>query len=95
MQIIIKFASGATDAVGDVMGAVAAWLGGRRARAVRVRKIFPKHTRGNRARLYTVDLPRGVGRQQVGELLASLNDLESLEYAEIPSVKRPPSAPMD
>lgn len=56
---------------------------------VSVRQVFPGLTRGQRARLFTINLPDHVPYDKVTELIEKLREEDAIEYAELPSPKRP------
>jgi hypothetical protein len=56
---------------------------------VSVRRVFPGQVRGNRARLFTVNLPDDLSEKEVGRVIAVLREQAALEYAEITAAKKP------
>jgi hypothetical protein len=57
--------------------------------SVVVSKVFPKVTQGNRARLYTVNLPDDLSDETVQQVLTGLSKNQRLEYAERSAPKQP------
>jgi hypothetical protein len=56
---------------------------------VSVRQVFPGLTTGQRARLFTIDLPSQLPDDNVTELIELLRKEDGIEYAERPATKRP------
>ncbi|HEX8474088.1 MAG TPA: hypothetical protein VF666_08660 [Pyrinomonadaceae bacterium] len=56
---------------------------------VSVRQVFPGLTTGQRARLFTIDLPSQLPDDNVTELIELLRKEDGIEYAELPAAKRP------
>lgn len=93
MQVIFKAREGrAKDAAKAVAKKLGAILSERAAEGVKVRQVFPGLTSGQRARLFTVDLPDDLSEQEVRAAVEGLRDDEALEYAELPAPKSPMSA---
>lgn len=90
MQIILKAMAGqeelvirrATDALKIALKSAAA-------ERIRVDRVFPKGTPGNRGRLLSAELPDQVTRADFERVLKSLRALAGVEYAEEPSPKKP------
>ena len=59
---------------------------------VQIEPVFPGLTQGNRARLFTVKLPRSLPKDAVNRLLSDLRADSAIEYAELPAAKQPMSA---
>jgi hypothetical protein len=54
-----------------------------------VSKVFPAVTSGNRARMYTINLPEHVSDQEVGHIVETLKNQSELEYAQLAAPKHP------
>ena len=73
-----------TERVREVLGTAA---------RVTVSRVFPDVTRGNRARLLLVRLPDELAAPDVTSVLEHLRSAEGVEYAEVPSPKKPMTEP--
>ncbi len=59
------------------------------AKEVSVRQVFPGLTSGQRARLFSINLPLQLSDDKLSELVTLLREEEGVEYAEIPAAKQP------
>jgi hypothetical protein len=89
MQIVVKAAKDQDqDPLDVITRSVAETLGHTDKQAV-VSKVFPEQTLGNRARLYTVELPDNLPPQDLNRIVERLSSQDAFEYAEVPAAKRP------
>jgi hypothetical protein len=56
--------------------------------SVVVERLFPDADTGNRARMYSVELPDSFSNAQMRNVLDALQHTAAIEYVEIPSVRR-------
>jgi hypothetical protein len=56
---------------------------------VHVEKLFPAHQQGNRARLFSVELPPDLTPREVQAVVDAVGADEGVEYASVPAAKRP------
>lgn len=54
-----------------------------------VRQVFPGLTTGQRARLFSINLPAQLPDEQLSEVVELLREEDGVEYAELPAPKRP------
>jgi hypothetical protein len=88
MQIIVKVTpERMADAAEIVTRSVAETLPDRPREEVIVAPVFPGLTTGQRARLFSVNLPSDLSRQEVDRVVEALGQDSALEYAEIPPTK--------
>lgn len=89
MQIICKVREGCvgeaeklvTDSIRQVLPASVV-------SQVTVKQVFPGVTTGQRARLFTVNLPDPLPDQDLRGVMESLRSGDALEYAELPAEKQ-------
>ncbi|MGH8503177.1 MAG: hypothetical protein ACREVE_12035 [Gammaproteobacteria bacterium] len=90
MQIICKVKEGrvaeaeklVTDSISQVLSASVVGQ-------VTVKQVFPGVTTGQRARLFTVNLPDQLSDHKLRVVMESLRSEDALEYAELPAEKQP------
>ena len=85
MQIVVKVAGGHVGE-DEVRGAAAA--AGAPKSAV-VSKVFPEATEGRRSLLYVLDVPDETPPADLHRVLRQLKGHPAVEYAELPSERRP------
>ncbi len=89
MQIICKSTHNRFDeAEKEISETVSKVLPAAAARKVTIKRVFPEVTSGQRARLFTIDLPN-VSESQVKAVVDTLQSGEGIEYAQIPASKQP------
>jgi len=56
---------------------------------VHVEKLFPAQHQGNRARMFSVELPPDLTPREVQAVIDAVESDEGVEYASVPAAKRP------
>ena len=90
MAIVVKLDSdhvdGAEQRIRDrVSGALPARARG----GVHVERLFPGQREGNRARMFSVDLPADLTEREVRAVIDAVEADEGVEYASVPAAKHP------
>jgi hypothetical protein len=86
VQIIVKVRADRTEQAEERLSqAVPAPVRGRAS----VSRVFPARSAGDRARLYSIDLPPDLSADAVQSLVEALRADPDLEYANLPAPRRP------
>jgi hypothetical protein len=92
MQIVVKTSEPAAE---DACPLIRRWVLNaapkldKNEQAIDVSKVFPTVTSGNRARMYTINLPDDVSDQDLGHIVDVLKKQSELEYAQVAAPKQP------
>jgi hypothetical protein len=89
VQIVVKTTHGDDEDLAPMIRSMIAAVSPGTDEAIQVAKVFPQATTGNRSRMYAVNLPESVSREQAGNIAKELAHHQELEYAEIAAEKRP------
>jgi hypothetical protein len=89
MQVVVKAKPEFQNGIVDLLSTgVSQALPGGTHSPIRITKVFPELSKGNRSRLYAVHLPDDLAKDDVDRVVLQLRRQESLEYAEIPAPRR-------
>jgi hypothetical protein len=88
VEIIVKATTERSDGMEETVGQCVGEALGTAAR-VSVSRLFPHVKSGNRARMLLVRLPDDVTSGQVTSVLERLRAAEGVEYAQLPSPRKP------
>jgi len=59
------------------------------AQEVSVEQVFPGLTKGQRARLFSINLPVQLSDDELSQLVKRLREEDGIEYAEFPAARKP------
>lgn len=89
MQIIFKAKEEQLDEAAEIVAqSVSELLPAGAMAGVTIRRVFPGLAGGQRARLFSLNLPDDLPEQKVAEVVDALSQEEALEYATIPAPKK-------
>lgn len=90
MQIVFKMREGFNEQAEPLAkSAVKDLLPPSDMKDVSVRQLFPGLDKGQRARLFILEVRDGLLDQKIAEAVRSLRSNDAVEYAEIPAARRP------